>query len=81
MVPFLWMGFKCLKATEPLQGSWSHPVVLNPGPLDWDSSAIITRQKKTSILICIYSTKNHFLAYQMESTIVDVKGFDFTGPP
>ena len=69
---FLWMGFNCLKATEPLRGGsllfttyfpeipgthfidlgrmkeWviqpgSHPVVLNTGPLDGESSSLTTR--------------------------------------
>ena len=66
--PFLWMGFNCLKAAEPLtrrqftfyhldpKNSWysfdrpwmgdrlswtgSHPVILNMGPLAWESSAL-----------------------------------------
>ena len=69
-VPFLWMGFNCLKATatsrrqftfyhsvprnswysfyrpwkdERLSQPWSHPVVLNTGLLDWESSALNTR--------------------------------------
>ena len=67
--PFLWMGFSCLKATEPLWGkftfwhlltrslwystdrppndktlSWpcGQPVVLNPGPRNWEPSALTT---------------------------------------
>ena len=30
---------------ERLSRPWSHPVVLNTGLLDWESSALITRQK------------------------------------
>ena len=69
--PFSWMGFNCLKATEPLQvhslyfsplssqkflilihqplkgerlsQPWSHPVVLNMGSLNWESSVLTTR--------------------------------------
>ena len=55
--PFLWMGFSCLKARarnswysfyrprkdERLSLPWSHPVVLNTGPLDLESSALTTR--------------------------------------
>ena len=28
---------------ERLSQSWSHPMVLNTGPLDWESSALTTR--------------------------------------
>ena len=28
---------------ERLSRPWSHPVVLNTGPLDWESSALTTR--------------------------------------
>ena len=28
---------------ERLSRPWSHPVVLNMGPLDWESSALTTR--------------------------------------
>ena len=69
MVPFLWMGFNCLKATatsrrqftfyhsvpknswysfyrprkdERPSRPWSHPVVLNTGLLDQESSALTT---------------------------------------
>ena len=52
----LWMWFNCLKARATLSHSlyqprkderliqpWSHPVVLNTGPLDGESSTLTTR--------------------------------------
>ena len=55
--PFLWMGFNCLKVTfyhmvsrtswyskdERLSWPWSHPAVLNLGPLDWKCSTSTLR--------------------------------------
>ena len=69
--PFLWIGFTCLKAAEPIRGDslllttkfsivrgthlisfvsmkgsvdlGGNPIVLNPGPLDWESSAQTSR--------------------------------------
>ena len=53
--PFLWMEFNCLKARvtarsfyspwkdEYLSQPWSHPVVLNTRPLNWESSVLTTR--------------------------------------
>ena len=59
---FLWTGFNCLKARatsrrqysfyqprkdERLSPPWSHPPVLNTGPLDWESSTLTTRPIST----------------------------------
>ena len=35
---------------EKLSQTWSHPVVLNMEPLDWESSALITRPLLHAIL-------------------------------
>ena len=41
---------------ERLSRPWSHPVVLNTGPLDWESSAITTRPLLFSELYICEST-------------------------
>ena len=38
-----WYSFYRLRKDERLNRSWSHPVVLSTGPLDWESSALTTR--------------------------------------
>ena len=39
----MWYSFDQPWKHEKLSRSWSHPVVLNMGPLDWESSALTTR--------------------------------------
>ena len=39
-----WYSFYQPRKDERLSRPWSHPVVLNTGPLDWQSSALNTRQ-------------------------------------
>ena len=38
-----WYSFYRPRKDERLGQPWSHPVVLNTGPLDWQSSTLITR--------------------------------------
>ena len=38
-----WCSFDQLGKDERLCQPWSHAVVLNKGPLDWESSALMTR--------------------------------------
>ena len=38
-----WYSLYRLRKDERLSRPWSHPVVLNTGPLDWESSALTTR--------------------------------------
>ena len=38
-----WYSFYWPWKDERLSQPWSHPVVLNTGPLDWESSALTTR--------------------------------------
>ena len=38
-----WYSFYRPQKDERLSRPWSHPVVLNAGPLDWQSSALTTR--------------------------------------
>ena len=40
---YSWYSFYWPQKNERLSRPWSHPVVLNKGPLDWESSAITTR--------------------------------------
>ena len=37
-----WYSFYRPRKDERLSRPWSHPVVLNTGPLDWESSALTT---------------------------------------
>ena len=37
-----WYSFYRPRKDEKLSQPWSHPVVLSTGPLDWESSALIT---------------------------------------
>ena len=45
-----WYSFYWPQRDERLSQPWSHPVVLNTGPLDWESSALTTRP----LLHCFY---------------------------
>ena len=38
-----WYSFYRPQKDERLNQSWSHPVILNMGPLDWESSVLTTR--------------------------------------
>ena len=38
-----WYSFYRPQKDEKLSRPWSHPVVLNTGPLDWESSTLTTR--------------------------------------
>ena len=40
---FPWYSFDRPQKDERLSRPWSHPVVLSPEPLDWESSALTTR--------------------------------------
>ena len=51
-----WCSFYRPRKYERLSRPWSHPVVLNTGPLDWESSALTTRQLLHSIK---YIKKSH----------------------
>ena len=44
-----WYSFNWPLKNERLGWPWSHPVVLNSGPLDWESSALSTRPPYMSI--------------------------------
>ena len=41
-----WYSLDQLRKDERLGWHWSHPVVLNMGPLDWESSTLTTRPSK-----------------------------------
>ena len=47
---------------ERLNRSWSHPVILNTGPLDWESSALTTWPNLLSYQLCIQESQKirHF---------------------
>ena len=46
-----WYSFYRPRKDERLSWPWSHPVVLNPGPLDWESSALITVRVPKNIIL------------------------------
>ena len=49
-----WYSFYWPRKDERLSRPWNHPVVLNTGPLDWESSTLTTRpllHKKVLIII------------------------------
>ena len=41
---------------ERLSRPWSHPVVLNTGPLDWESTALTTRPHHKNMTIHTFSS-------------------------
>ena len=41
-----WYSLQRPRKDERLSQPWSHPVVLNTGPLDWESSALTTRSRR-----------------------------------
>ena len=43
---FSWYSFYRPREDERLSQPWSHPVVLNTGPLDWESSALTARPRR-----------------------------------
>ena len=38
-----WYSFDRPRKDEKMSQPWSHPLVLNTGPLDWKTSALTTR--------------------------------------
>ena len=55
MAPFYgWYSFYRPRKDERLSRPWRHPVVLNTGPLDWESSVLTTRP-----LLHIYQSIPH----------------------
>ena len=44
-----WYSFDQSQKDERLSLPWSHPVVLNIGPLDWESSTLTTRPLSTPL--------------------------------
>ena len=65
-----WYTFYRPRKDEKLSRPWSHPVVLNTGPLDWESSALTTRPllQKYSFLICRSASS----LYSLLQILVDV---------
>ena len=61
---------------EKLSSPWNHPVVLNMGPLDWESSALTTRPL---ILISFYISRYHFA--QIFRTSFNIIGRPLTERP
>ena len=55
---YSWYSFYQPRKDDRLSQPWSHPVVLNTGPLDWKSSALTTRllgcfrQSRVKLIIC-----------------------------
>ena len=55
-----WYSFNQLWEDERLSQFWGHPVVLNLGPLDWESSALTTRPLLHICNIGIYADITHY---------------------
>ena len=51
-----WYSFYQPRKDERLSRPWSHPVVLNTGPLDWESSALTTRPHHKNMTIHTFSS-------------------------
>ena len=45
-----WYSFHRPRKDERLSRPWSHPVVLNTGPLDWKSNVLTTRHLTESLV-------------------------------
>ena len=54
-----WYSFHRPQKVERLSRPWSHPVVLNTGPLDWESSALTTRPLQ--LINSRYTIKSKFI--------------------
>ena len=55
-----WYSFDLHRKDERLSRCWSHPVVMNTRPLDWESSALTTRQ---SLHKKSFSGKSHLKSH------------------
>ena len=49
-----WYSFYRPQKDESLSQPWSHPVVLNTGPLDWESSTLITRPNQQIVFLTYF---------------------------
>ena len=47
-----WYSFNRSRKDERMSLPWSHPAVLNPGLLDWESSALIATIINKTYVIC-----------------------------
>ena len=56
-----WFSFYPPQNDERLSRPWNHSVVLNMGPLDWESSALSTRPLLRKITLNISSATLHHL--------------------
>ena len=72
-----WYSLCRPRKDERLSRPWSHPVVLNTEPLDWESSALTTRPAQLWVLIIDsvvqlrwYLVLRYFLPFSNESVTV-----------
>ena len=76
-----WYSFYRPRKDERLSRPWSHPVVLNTGPLDWESSALTTRpllQNKKQRPKIIKSFENDNFCQDLKKELLK---FDITNVP
>ena len=72
-----WYSFKRARKGERLSWPWTYPVVFNTGPLDWESSALTTRQllhmKQDSIsFILIFDKVFHYIMLTCTQKLTEV---------
>ena len=53
-----WYSNDRLCKDERLSRPWSHPVILNPGPLDWESRALIIMPYPANIYLFKFNNRN-----------------------
>ena len=51
---YSWYSIYQPRKDETLSQPWSHPEVLNTGPLDWKSSALTTRTSLSTLWCCLF---------------------------
>ena len=52
-----WYSFDRPRKDERLSRPWNHPVGLNTGPLDWESSTLTTRPLRNFLVLILYGHK------------------------
>ena len=84
-----WSSFDQLWKDKKLSQSWSHPVVLNTRPLDWEPSTLTTKPKlqvetniyvkeKRTAIISVQIIASHFANSEVNSCYCDCKVLNHT---
>ena len=72
-----WYSFKRARKGERLSWPWTYPVVFNTGPLDWESSALTTRQllhmkQDSNSFILIFDKVFHYIMLTCTQKLTEV---------